>query len=79
MYALALDGAKEPCCVRTSKLRPVLFTGIARADHAATVATTLLAPDLFSGWGIRTVSRRENPLQSHVVPQRARSGRTTMR
>jgi glycogen debranching enzyme len=32
------------------------------------VATTLLAPDLFSGWGIRTVSRREiryNPMSYH--------------
>ena len=68
MYALALDGAKEPCCVRTSNSGQVLFTGIARADHAATVATTLLAPDLFSGWGIRTVSRREiryNPMSYH--------------
>jgi glycogen debranching enzyme len=68
MYALALDGAKEPCCVRTSNAGQVLFTGIARADHAATVASTLLAPDLFSGWGIRTVSRREvryNPMSYH--------------
>jgi glycogen debranching enzyme len=67
-YALALDGAKEPCCVRTSNAGQVLFTGIARPDHAATVATTLLAPDLFSGWGIRTVSRREvryNPMSYH--------------
>src|SRR5579883_1793759 len=68
MYALALDGAKEPCCVRTSNAGQVLFTGIARPDHAATVASTLLAPDLFSGWGIRTVSRREvryNPMSYH--------------
>lgn len=68
MYAPALDGAKEPCCVRTSNAGQVLFTGIARPDHAATVATTLLAPDMFSGWGIRTVSRREiryNPMSYH--------------
>jgi glycogen debranching enzyme len=68
MYALALDGAKEPCCVRTSNAGQVLFTGIARPDHAAIVAATLLGPDLFSGWGIRTVSRREiryNPMSYH--------------
>jgi glycogen debranching enzyme len=68
MYALALDGAKEPCCVRTSNAGQVLFTGIARRDRAAIVATTLMAPDLFSGWGIRTVSRRElryNPMSYH--------------
>jgi glycogen debranching enzyme len=68
MYALALDGAKEPCCVRTSNAGQVLFTGIAQPDRAAIVAHTLLAPDLFSGWGIRTVSRREvryNPMSYH--------------
>src|SRR5215813_3789648 len=46
MYALALDGAKEPCCVRTSNAGQVLFSGIARPDHATTVAAALLAPDL---------------------------------
>ena len=68
MYALALDGAKEPCAVRTSNAGQVLFTGIARSDRAATVARRLLEPDLFSGWGIRTVSRREvryNPMSYH--------------
>jgi glycogen debranching enzyme len=67
-YAVALDGVKEPCCVRTSNAGQVLFTGIARPDRAAIVASTLLAPDLFSGWGIRTVSRREiryNPMSYH--------------
>jgi len=68
MYALALDGDKEPCCVRTSNAGQVLFSGIARPDHATTVAAALLAPDLFSGWGVRTVSRREsryNPMSYH--------------
>jgi glycogen debranching enzyme len=68
MYALALDGAKEPCVVRTSNAGQVLFTGIAQPDRAATVARRLLEPDLFSGWGIRTVSRGEiryNPMSYH--------------
>ena len=68
MYALALDGAKKPCCVRTSNAGQLLFTGIARPDRARIVATALMAPDLFSGWGIRTVSRREvryNPMSYH--------------
>jgi glycogen debranching enzyme len=67
-YALALDGAKEPCRVRTSNAGQVLFSGIARPDHAAIVARTMLAPDMYSGWGIRTVSRREiryNPMSYH--------------
>ena len=41
-YALALDGAKKPCQVRTSNAGQVLFTGIAAADRAARVAKGLL-------------------------------------
>ena len=67
-YALALDGAKEPCRVRTSNAGQVLFTGIARPDHAELVADGLLSPRFFSGWGIRTVARGEaryNPMSYH--------------
>jgi len=67
-YALALDGAKEPCRVRTSNAGQVLFTGIARPDHAKLVADELLRPRFFSGWGIRTVARGEaryNPMSYH--------------
>ncbi len=67
-YALALDGAKRPCRVLTSNAGQLLFTGIARPDRAAKVAGRLLGPDLFSGWGIRTVSNRErryNPMSYH--------------
>jgi glycogen debranching enzyme len=67
-YALALDGAKEPCRVRTSNAGQVLFTGIARPDHAKLVAEELLRPRFFSGWGIRTVARGEaryNPMSYH--------------
>ncbi len=68
MYALALDGAKEPCRVRTSNAGQVLMTGIAQPDRAKLVAGTLMGPEFFSGWGIRTVSRREaryNPMSYH--------------
>jgi len=68
MYALALDGAKEPCRVRTSNAGQVLFSGIADKDRAGRVAAALMGPDFFSGWGIRTVSRREaryNPMSYH--------------
>ena len=67
-YALALDGAKEPCRVRTSNAGQVLFTGIARPDRAKLVADGLLRPRFFSGWGIRTVARGEaryNPMSYH--------------
>jgi glycogen debranching enzyme len=67
-YALALDGAKKPCQVRTSNAGQVLFTGIASGDRAALVAKSLLQTNFFSGWGIRTVARGEaryNPMSYH--------------
>jgi glycogen debranching enzyme len=67
-YALALDGAKRPCSVRTSNAGQLLFTGIVSAEHAVKVAEGLLRPQFFSGWGIRTVSSRErryNPMSYH--------------
>ena len=67
-YALALDGNKEPCQVRTSNAGQVLFTGIASPDRATRVAAGLLQPHFFSGWGIRTVAggeARYNPMSYH--------------
>jgi glycogen debranching enzyme len=67
-YALALDGAKRPCKVRTSNAGQVLLSGIADPAHAALVAKGLLRPDFFSGWGFRTVARGEaryNPMSYH--------------
>jgi glycogen debranching enzyme len=67
-YALALDGAKRPCKVVTSNAGHVLMTNIAPKDYAARVADTLLSSDMFSGWGVRTVSTsaaRYNPMSYH--------------
>src|SRR5487761_2766231 len=67
-YALALDGDKQPCRVRTSNAGQLLFTGIVRADRARMVAADLMRPDFFTGWGIRTVARGEaryNPMSYH--------------
>ena len=67
-YALALDGHKQPCRVRTSNAGHCLYTGIARLDRARRVAETLLSSDFFSGWGVRTVAAgqaRYNPLSYH--------------
>jgi glycogen debranching enzyme len=67
-YALALDGAKQPCRVRTSNAGQVLFTGIAASDRAARVARELMQPSYFCGWGIRTVALGEarfNPMSYH--------------
>jgi glycogen debranching enzyme len=67
-YALALDGDKQPCRVRTSNAGQLLFTGIAAPDRAASVAAGLLGPQFFSGWGVRTVAKGEaryNPMSYH--------------
>ena len=67
-YALALDGAKQPCKVRSSNAGQLLFTGIVREDRARMVAADLMRPRFFSGWGIRTVAHGEaryNPMSYH--------------
>ena len=67
-YALALDGAKRPCKVRTSNAGQLLFTGIVQPERARRVAADLMRPDFFTGWGIRTVARGEaryNPMSYH--------------
>jgi len=67
-YALALDGKKQPCRVRTSNAGHCLYTGIASPTHAQRLTQTLMEEDSFSGWGVRTVSSREqkyNPISYH--------------
>jgi glycogen debranching enzyme len=67
-YALALDGDKAACQVRTSNAGQLLFTGIVHSDRALRLSRGLLTPQLFSGWGIRTLSsaeRRYNPMSYH--------------
>src|SRR5262249_22015424 len=67
-YALALDGKKRPCAVRTSNAGHCLFSGISRPEHAKALASSLFAPDFYSGWGIRTLASSEaryNPLSYH--------------
>ena len=59
LYALALDGDKRPCRVRASNAGHCLFTGMASPERAALVVRSLLDEDLFSGWGVRTLSTRE--------------------
>jgi glycogen debranching enzyme len=68
VYAIALDGAKKPCRIRSSNAGQVLFSGIASADRAARLAETLMTPELFSGWGVRTIASdgpRFNPMSYH--------------
>lgn len=67
-YALALDGNKWPCQVRTSNAGHALFAGIALPERAAKVAATLMSEGSFGGWGIRTLHAGEvryNPMSYH--------------
>jgi glycogen debranching enzyme len=67
-YALALDGAKQPCRVISSNAGQVLFTGITSTERAQRVATTLMSSAAFGGWGIRTIGSSEsryNPMSYH--------------
>ncbi|MFT2008696.1 amylo-alpha-1,6-glucosidase [Pontibacter sp. 13R65] len=67
-FVLALDGQKRPCRVKSSNAGHLLFTGIADSGKAKNLVKTLMRPDMFSGWGIRTLSsneRRYNPMSYH--------------
>jgi glycogen debranching enzyme len=67
-YALALDGSKRPCRVRASNAGHCLYTKLVTPERAHLVAQTLLGPDFFTGWGIRTLGSGElryNPISYH--------------
>lgn len=67
-YALALDGEKRLCRVRSSNAGHVLFAGIAGVERAERVAQGLMRADFFPRWGIRTVAASENrynPMSYH--------------
>ncbi len=67
-YALALDGRKRQCQVRTSNPGHCLFSGIVSAGRAGATAATLMGESSFAGWGIRTVAAGEsryNPMSYH--------------
>jgi glycogen debranching enzyme len=68
LFALALDGDKRQCCVRSSNAGQCLFSGIASPAQAGKAIESLLSPSLFSGWGIRTIGtseKRYNPMSYH--------------
>jgi glycogen debranching enzyme len=67
-YALALDGRKLPCRVKSSNAGHCLYTGIASPERAQRLAETLMSDEMFSGWGVRTLAdseRRYNPMSYH--------------
>lgn len=67
-YALALDPQKRQVRAVTSNVGHCLTCGIIQRERLPSVVGRMFAPDLFSGWGIRTLStnhRFYNPLSYH--------------
>ena len=56
--AQALDGSKRRVEAISSNPGHCLWAGILPSDRAAGVADRLVSPELFNGWGIRTLSTR---------------------
>ena len=67
-YALGLDADKRPIDALASNMGHCLWTGIVDDDKAPEVARHLVSPELFSGWGIRTLATSMaayNPMSYH--------------
>ncbi|WAL60658.1 amylo-alpha-1,6-glucosidase [Thermocoleostomius sinensis] len=67
-YAFALDSEKQPVRSIASNVGHCLWSGIVSRDRAAQVAKKLLQPEMWSGWGIRTLSTTNaayNPFSYH--------------
>jgi glycogen debranching enzyme len=67
-YAMALDGNKQRCQIRSSNAGHTLFTGIFSESHSDRIIAELGSENYFSGWGIRTIAAGEaryNPMSYH--------------
>ena len=67
-YAMALDREKRQLQVISSNPGHLLFTRMIPQERARMVAQRFMQPDMFSGWGWRTMSQEErvfNPLSYH--------------
>jgi glycogen debranching enzyme len=68
-YAIALDGGKEPVDSLASNMGHALWAGIVAPEHAEQVADHLLSPEMFTGWGVRTLASSMgayNPMSYHI-------------
>lgn len=68
-YALALQHDGRPAAVVSSNAGQALWTGIAAEAQARRTIDRLMSPDMFSGWGVRTLSSTErafNPIGYHL-------------
>lgn len=68
-YAMALDGERRPVGSVSTNPAHCLWSGLVDLPRAGAVASRLLDEDMFSGWGLRTLTRanpRFNPLGYHL-------------
>jgi glycogen debranching enzyme len=70
-YAYALDGDKKKVLTVASNAGHCLWSGIVPRERAKIVVERLMAPDMWSGWGIRTLSTNNGIIRLD------RCGRTT--
>lgn len=67
-YALALDGEKQRVDSLSSNIGHLLWSGIVPPERADAIVDQLMGEDLWSGWGVRTMSAADggfNPLAYH--------------
>src|SRR5581483_10679875 len=67
-YAQALDGHKKKVAAVTSNAAHALWCGIASPERATELVRRLMEPDVYTGWGLRTLSSRYptyNPMSYH--------------
>jgi glycogen debranching enzyme len=67
-YAIALDGDKRPVDACASNMGHCLWSGIVDDDKARQVVRRLMSPEMFSGWGVRTLATdmgAYNPVSYH--------------
>ena len=67
-YAIALDGQKRQVDAMSSNVGHLLWSGIVPEDRAAMLVDRLMSAEMFTGWGIRTMSANDagyNPIEYH--------------
>ena len=67
-YVASLDADKKPIDSMTSNMGHLLWSGIVPEDRARIIARHLMSDQLFSGWGVRTISTEDegyNPIGYH--------------
>lgn len=64
-YAFCLDGAKQRVMSVTSNAGHCMWSGIVPPKRAVRVVQRLMEPDMWSGWGIRTLSSKHPAFNPH--------------